>query len=411
MSKKYVIIVPDGMADYPIGELGGKTPMQYAQKPMMDYLASRSRVYGCVNNVPVGMVPESDTANLSILGYDPKIYSKGRSPLEALSMGVAMKSGDVAFRCNLVHISEDEDIYADKKMIDHSSDEISTKEADVLIKAIHEAFGTETRHFHTGVSYRHLMIWNNPPAISDSLVYDFMRPHDILGKTIREYLPAGEVGEIYLELMEKSYEVLVNHPINEARKKEGKRTANSIWFWSPGTKPALPEFTKKTELKGSVISAVDLIKGIGICAGMRSIDVDGATGNVDSNFTGKADAAIEAFKSGDDLVFLHMEAPDECGHRAELDKKVLSIELIDREVVKPVFDYLNSCREPFAVLALPDHPTPLELRTHSMEAVPFFIYDSECICEDKQICFDEVSSLKTGVLIPHGHSLIDLLIK
>ena len=284
---KYVVIIADGMADYKVDELGNKTPMEAANKPTMDLLA-RSSLVGTVLNVPVGMVPESDTANLAILSYDPKIYSKGRSPLEAVSMGLEMADNDTAFRCNVVTLSEDEQNYEDRIMLDHSADEISTPEAAELIKTVNEKLGTKLRRFFPGVSYRHCLLWENAPTA------DFMRPHDIIGRRIGEYLPNGKDGEIFLDLMKESYEILKDHPINQKRRANGKKPANTIWLWSPGKKPALPSFSEKWNIRGAVISAVDLIKGIGLCAGMTSIDVEGATGNIHTNFKGKADAAIKA---------------------------------------------------------------------------------------------------------------------
>ena len=312
---KYFVLVCDGMADRPIAALGGKTPMEAAVKPMMDTLAEKS-LCGTVSNVPEGMVPESDTANLAILSYDPKIYSKGRSPLEAMSMGLTMQPDETAYRCNVVTLSEDGD-YDDKIMIDHSADEISTVEADELIRTLEAKLGNAMRHFYTGVSYRHCLLWKNGDE-----TYDFARPHDIIGKRIGPYLPSGEAGKPFYDLMRASYDILKDHPVNVARRNAGKHPANSAWLWSPGKKPALPSFADKWGLRGAVISAVDLIKGIGICAGMTSIDVEGATGNVHTNYRGKADAAIEAFKDGYDFVFVHVEGPDECGHRAEVENKL-----------------------------------------------------------------------------------------
>lgn len=402
---KYLVLIPDGMADEKIEQLGGRTPMEAAKKPTMDMLAKRS-IVGTVSNVPEGMVPESDTANLAILSYDPKVYSKGRSPLEAVSMGIDMKPEDTAYRCNIVTVSDEEGIsYEERTMIDHSADEITTEEADVLIKALDEHFGNERRKFYTGVSYRHCLIVKN--GIDR---YDFMRPHDILGKRIGDYLPSSEdEGKEFLDIMRESFDVLNHHPINEARRKRGLRPANSAWFWSPGKKPQLPSFKDKWGLNGTVISAVDLIKGIGLCAKMRSVDVDGATGNVHTNYSGKAKAAIEAFQNGADLVYVHVEAPDECGHRAEIENKVLAIELIDAKILSPVYEYLCSCGDSFKIMVLPDHPTPIRLRTHTIAPVPFMIYDSrephlgvELFCEE--------SAAKTGVYLPEGHKLMQKLI-
>ena len=400
---KYLVLVCDGMADRKIPELDNRTPMEAANKPMMDMLSAKS-ICGTVSNVPEGMVPESDTANLAILSYDPKVYSKGRSPLEAMSMGLTMTPDDTAYRCNVVTLSDDED-YDNKIMIDHSADEITTAEADELIKALEEKLGNEMRHFYTGVSYRHCILWKN-----SSDTYNFMRPHDILGRCISEYLPSGEDGKPFYELMRASYDILKDHPVNVARRNAGKRVANSAWLWSPGKKPALPSFKEKWGLKGAVISAVDLIKGIGICAEMTSIDVEGATGNVHTNYDGKADAAIKAFKDGYDFVFVHVEGPDECGHRAEIENKVLSIEKIDSIILKKVYDYLCECGEDFKIYVLPDHPTPIEIRTHSMEPVPFFIYSSKK--EEKGVSvFTEKTAEDTGLYYPDGSLLLGEIIE
>ncbi len=400
---KYLILIPDGMADVPVAELDGLTPMQKASKPMMNMLASKSLV-GTVSNVPEGMVPESDTANMAILSFDPKVYSKGRSPLEAVSMGIEMQPDETAYRCNVVTLSEEQNAYEDKIILDHSADEISTEEADKLIKTLEEKLGNDMRKFYTGVSYRHCLIWKNG---NDK--YNFMRPHDILGKRIGEYLPkANDGGEEFLKLMKESYDILKDHPVNLARKARGLKPANSAWLWSPGKKPQLPSFEEKWELKASVISAVDLIKGIGLCAGMNSIDVEGATGNVHTNYKGKADAAIKAFSDGFELVYVHVEGPDECGHRAEIQNKVLSIELIDQKILAPVYEYLHASGEPFKIMVLPDHPTPICKRTHTMDAVPFFIYSSECLKSGTDR-FDEFTAKDTGYYVPNGYTLMNLL--
>ncbi len=402
---KYLILIPDGMADEKINALGDLSPMEKADKPCMEALAKKSLV-GTVSNVPEGMVPESDTANMAILSFDPKIYSKGRSPLEAMSMGLTMAPDQTAYRCNVVTLSEDEENYDDKTILDHSADEITTPEADELIRALEEKLGNEYRKFYTGVSYRHCILWKDG---NDK--YDFMRPHDILGKCIKDYLPKAENGgEEFYELMKKSYDILNDHPVNEERRRRGLRPANSAWLWSPGKKPQLPSFKEKWGLNASVISAVDLIKGIAICAGMRSIDVEGATGNVHTNYDGKANAAIEAFKNGSDLVYIHVEAPDECGHRAETDNKVLSVELIDKKILAPVYEYLKSSGEDFKIMVLPDHPTPVRLRTHTIDPVPFMIYSS--IDERKGVDkFNEQSAAATGVYVENGYELMGMLVE
>ncbi len=401
---KYFVLIPDGMADEPIEALGGITPMQKANKPTMDALAKVSKV-GTVSNVPDGMVPESDTANLAILSYDPKVFSKGRSPLEAVSIGIEMQADETAYRCNVVTLSDNGEDYDDKIILDHSADEISTAEADELIKALEAKLGNELRRFHTGISYRHCLIWKNGDD-----TYDFTRPHDILGKRIGEYLPSRENGgEEFYKLMRESFDILNHHPVNEARRARGLKPANSAWLWSPGKKPQLPSFSEKWGLNATVISAVDLIKGIGLCAGMRSIDVEGATGNVHTNYKGKADAAIQAFADGADYVYVHVEGPDECGHRAELENKVLSIEKIDSEILCPVLNYLRESGEPFKVMVLPDHPTPIRLRTHTIHPVPYLIYSSEKN-EDGVATFSEESAAAKGNYCQNGYTLMETLV-
>ena len=402
---KYLILIPDGMADTPLEALGNLTPMQKANKPVMDTLASKALV-GTVSNVPEGMVPESDTANMAILSFDPKVYSKGRSPLEAVSMGIVMQPDETAYRCNVVTLTEEQDDYEDRIIVDHSADEITTEEADKLIKTLEAEMGNEFKKFYTGVSYRHCLIWKNGDD-----KYNFMRPHDILGKRIGEYLPKKEDGGAeFLELMKRSYDILKDHPVNVARKARGLKPANSAWLWSPGKKPQLPSFKEKWGLDAAVISAVDLIKGIGLCAEMSSIDVEGATGNVHTNYDGKAQAAIDAFKNGKELVYVHVEGPDECGHRAETENKVRAIELIDEKILAPVYEYLKECGEDFKIMVLPDHPTPIEKRTHTIDPVPFFIYSS---AQKKEGCsaFDEFSANAMNYYVPAGYTLMELLTK
>ena len=399
---KYLVLIPDGMADVSIDSLGGLTPMEKANKPTIDLLAKRSYV-GTVSNVPDGMVPESDTANLAILSYDPKVFSKGRSPLEAVSMGIEMQPDETAYRCNVVTLSDDGD-YESKIILDHSADEITTPEADKLIKALDEKLGNEYRKFYTGVSYRHCLIWKNG---NDK--YNFMRPHDILGKQIGEYLPKVENGgEEFRKLMKDSFEILNHHPVNEERRARGLRPANSAWLWSPGKKPQLPSFSEKWGLDAAVISAVDLIKGIGLCAKMESIDVEGATGNVHTNYDGKAAAAIDAFKRGRELVYVHVEGPDECGHRAEVENKVRAVELISEKILAPVYDYLKSCGEDFKIMILPDHPTPTYLRTHTIDPVPFMIFNSQKDYDGVNV-FSESSAAAKNNYLSDGYKLMDML--
>ena len=401
---KYLVVIPDGMADERVPALGDRTPMEAADKPCMDALCRRAEV-GTVLNVPKGMVPESDTANMAILSFDPKVYSRGRSPLEALSMGLEMQPDETAYRCNVVTLSEDED-YDHKIMLDHSADEISTEEADQLVRALEAHFGNEFRHFYTGVSYRHCILWRD-----GNDTYEFSRPHDIIGQCICDYLPSVQNGgEEFYRLMKESYEVLNHHPVNEARRARGLKPANSAWLWSPGKKPRLPNFKDKWGIDGTVISAVDLIKGIGLCAGMRSVDVEGATGNVHTNYDGKAQAAIGAFQDGADFVYVHVEGPDECGHRAEIDNKVRAIELIDKKILSPVYEYLKSTDEAFKIVVLPDHPTPLRIRTHSSDPVPYFIYSSEQEQDSGVASFSESTAAATGMYIPDGYTLLDRVI-
>lgn len=396
---KYIVVIGDGMADYPVEALGGKTPLMAAKKPNMDRMAAQGKV-GLVNNVPQDMVPESDTANLAVLGYSPKKYSKGRSPLEAVSMGIDMTPTETAYRCNTVALS-DGDVYEDLVILDHGADEIATEESAQLIRAVDEALGTEARKFYPGVSYRHCLIWDNAPE-----VLDFTRPHDILGKRIGEYLPQGKVGEPYLDIMKKSWEIMKDHPVNKSRRERGLLPANSLWIWGPGKKPQLPSFKEKHGLDATVISAVDLIKGIGLCAGMKVPDIEGATGNINTNFDGKAKAAVDALRGGDDLVYVHIEAPDECGHRAELENKIKSIELIDEKIIGYIENEMKKDGEDYRFLILPDHPTPLVRRTHTLDAVPYIIFDSKENLGGNVGCYDETfggkDGMKVGKYFPDG---------
>ena len=402
---KYIVILADGMADYPVDELGGKTPMEVAYKPNMDKLCRRGEV-GLSNNVPDNLSPGSDVANLSAMGYDPQKFYTGRSPLEAVSMGIDIKDTDMIFRCNVVNITEDEKEYEDKIITDHSADEISTEEARVLIEDVQRAFGDDTFSFYPGVSYRHALVWDKGPD-----EFELTPPHDILEKRIGDYLPKGENSKPLYDFMKRSYEILNNHPINIERSKKGLKKANTIWIWGEGKKPALESFEKLHGLKGSVISAVDLIKGIGICAKLNSIDVEGATGNIHTNFDGKAKACFDALKNGDDYVFVHMEAPDECGHRHEIENKVKSIELIDEKVVGYLVDKLEENSIDFSMMILPDHPTPLCLRTHTRDAVPYLIYDSTNPRDNNLDSFTEETAASTGICVEKGHELMKRFIK
>lgn len=365
---KYVLILGDGMADRPIPELEGKTPLEYAETPTMDELAGKSEI-GLVHTVPEGMSPGSDTANMSVCGYDPKVYYTGRSPLEALSIGVDMKETDVAVRTNIVTVSEDDLPYEQKTIIDHSSSEISTEDAAVLMEAVQKELGNEMFHFYVGTSYRHLLIWDRGSVV------ELTPPHDILGKTIGEYLPKEP---LLLEMQNRSYEILKDHPINIARKAAGLNPANSIWFWGAGTKPILTSFEEKTGKKAVMISAVDLLKGIAVGAGMDNKIVEGANGQLHTNYEGKAQAAIDALlKEGYDFAYIHVEAPDEMGHQGSVERKIQAIEFLDNRIIRKVKEALDASGEAYRMLILPDHPTPIEVRTHTSDPVPYLLYDNQ----------------------------------
>jgi 2,3-bisphosphoglycerate-independent phosphoglycerate mutase len=402
MNNKFVVVLGDGMADYPIPELKGKTPLQSAFKPNIDSLAQFAEI-GIVKTVPDGIAPGSDTANLSVLGYDPKKYSTGRSPLEAVSMGIQLSDTDIAFRCNLVTLSDDLE-YENKYMIDYSSDEISSEEASLLIDSINQEFLSDDILFHSGISYRHCMIWKDGPN-----KFKLTPPHDISDKRITEFLPLGDNSGILLEMMKRSYEILKDHPVNLARISNGLRPANSIWLWGNGTKPAVPKFIDKYGINGAVISAVDLIKGIGICAGLNSIDVEGVTGNIHTNYIGKAEAALNELENGSDFVYIHIEAPDECGHRYEIENKVKSIEFIDKLVVGTIIEGLKKY-ENYSIMVLPDHPTPLSLRTHTSEPVPYIIYRSYDRKKSIAESYDEFEAQKSNIYIEDGFKLMDRFI-
>lgn len=394
---KYIVVLGDGMADYPIDELNEKTPLEYAHTPVMDELAQKSEI-GQVHTIPAGMKPGSDTANLSVLGYDPKKYYTGRSPLEALSIGVPMKDTDIAIRCNIVTVSDEEPDYKDKKMIDHSAGEISTEDADVLIQAVQEAFGNEMFHFYTGTSYRHLLIWDKGSVV------ELTPPHDILTKTIGTYLPKEK---LLADMMEKSYEILNNHPINVAREKAGLHKANSIWFWGAGTKPALDNFTEKTGKRGVMISAVDLLKGIGVGAGLKNIIVEGADGTLETNYEGKAQAAVDALtKDGYDFAYIHVEAPDEMGHQGSVERKIKSIEYLDQRVIRVVKEGMDASGEEYRMLVLPDHPTPIALRTHTSDPVPYMLFDSTNH-GSRMWHYNEREAAASGIDMPSGVALME----
>ena len=396
---KYVVVLGDGMADRPIAELGNQTPLAYAETPTMDQLSAVSEI-GMVHTIPDGMKPGSDTANLSVLGYNPRIYYSGRSPLEALSIGVDMKDTDIALRCNLVTLSEEEENYEDRTIIDHSSSEISTADAAVLLDAVREGLENETYKFYVGTSYRHLLIWDRGEVV------ELTQPHDVLGQTIGQYLPEDAV---LREMMKKSYDILVNHPINVERKKKGLNPANSCWFWGAGTKPDLSSFEEKTQLKGAMISAVDLLKGIAVGASMKVIEVEGANGGLNTNYEGKAQAAIEVLtKEGYDFAYIHVEAPDEMGHQGSVERKVKAIEYLDSRIIKPVKEGLEAAGEDFRMLVLPDHPTPICIRTHSSDSVPYLLYDSTNL-QKHDWKYNEAEGEASGNYVACGHEIIDYL--
>ena len=393
---KYVIILGDGMADEPIEELGGKTPLEYASTPNMDRLSKKSEV-GMVNTIPDGMKPGSDTANLAVLGYDPKRYYTGRSPLEALSIGVDMEENDIAIRCNLVTVSDDGLPYEEKTIIDHSSGEISTEDASVLLDAVRKELEDGNYQFYDGTSYRHCTIWKNGSVV------ELTPPHDILGREIGEYLPAENE---LREKMKKSYEILNNHPINVERAKKGLNKANSIWFWGAGTKPALDSFEGKFGKKGAMISAVDLLKGIAVGAGMCNIDVKGADGTLETNYEGKAEAAVKAVTGdGNDFVYVHVEAPDEMGHQGSVERKIKAIEYLDGRIIGPIYERMKELGEDFRMLVMPDHPTPISTRTHSSDPVPYMLYDSTKE-EEHTWKYNEKEAKESGNYIGEGYTLI-----
>lgn len=397
---KYIVVLGDGMADEPLEALGGKTPLEYAQTPCMDSLASMGHM-GLVQNVPSGMAPGSDVANLSVLGYDPKRSYSGRSPLEALSVGVKMEPDDVIFRTNIVTLTEEEP-YAEKTILDHSSGEIATEDADVLMDAIRSAFNSETVQFYTGTSYRHIMVWKKGKLVS------LEPPHDHLGTQIGPWLPKEPM---LREMMEESFPILNAHPMNLARAEAGKHKANSLWFWGAGTKPSLQNFEEKTGLKGAMISAVDLLKGIAVGAGMKVYQVPGATGSLDTNYEGKAQAAVKALlEDGCDFVYIHVEAPDEMGHQGLIHEKVQSIEYLDQRLIALVKKAMDDSGEDYRMLILPDHPTPIRVRTHTGSPVPFLLYDSTHP-EKKKAKYSEAEASATEDFEPNGYQLIDRLIQ
>ena len=394
------MLLGDGMADEPIEQLGGKTPLEYANTPTLDLLSRQSEI-GLVHTIPEGMKPGSDTANLSVLGYHPKKYYSGRSPLEALSIGVPMKDTDIALRCNIVTISEKEAVFEEKTIIDHSSGEISTEDCAVLLEAVKKELQDEIYQFYVGTSYRHCLIW------AHGSVMELSQPHDILGQVIGQYLPADEK---LLYMMKRSYEILVNHPINIERKKQGLNPANCCWFWGAGTKPALTSFEEKNGIKGMMVSAVDLLKGIAVGAGMGVALVEGANGGLHTNYEGKVQAALDALKGEYDYAYIHVEAPDEMGHQGSVERKVQAIEYLDQRVIAPLTKALDEANIEYRLLVMPDHPTPIRLRTHTADSIPYLLYDSAAP-KAENWNYNEREAKESGIFVKEGHTLIDRLLE
>lgn len=397
---KYIVVLGDGMADEPIDMLGGKTPLEYAKTPMMDKLAPKSEI-ALVHTIPDGMKPGSDTANLAVMGYNPKKYYSGRSPLEALSIGVDMKPTDIALRTNIVTLSEEDVPFEQRTILDHSSGEISTEDAAVLIEAVKKEFENDTYHFYVGTSYRHLLIWEQGEVI------ELAQPHDHLGEVIAPYMPKDP---ILRDMMVRSYDILNNHPINVERAAKGLNKANCLWFWGAGTRPALSSFEEKTGKSGVMISAVDLLKGIAVGAGMDVVEVEGATGSLHTNYEGKAMAAVQALLGGKDFAYIHVEAPDEMGHQGNVDNKVQSIEYLDQRVIRIIVEELTKAGEDFRMLVMPDHPTPIRCRTHTSDSIPYMLYDSTKPLDHAGMLYNEAMAKSTGKLVEHGYELIDRLL-
>lgn len=395
---KYVVVLCDGMADYPVPALGGKTPMMVAKKPHIDALAAKAEV-GLVRTVAPGLKPGSDVANMSVLGFDPHRFYTGRSPLEAASIGIDMKDSDVSLRTNLVTLSDKGEPFADKVIEDYCADDISTEEARQLIEAVQAAFGGGEYDFYTGVSYRHCLIWHGGTTELGNMT----PPHDITGKVIGPHLSTAETARPLLEMMEKSFDLLKDHPVNKARVAAGRRPANCIWLWGEGKRPALRPFEALYGIKGGMVSAVDLLKGIANCAGMEVAEVPGATGYIDTDFEGKAKAALDLL-TRNDLVYVHFEAPDECGHRNEPENKVKAIEMIDSRVL-PILEEGLEQYEDYKILLLPDHPTPIVTRTHASDPVPYLLYQKSAPKTEVDTINEETAKA-TGIYMENGPAMM-----
>lgn len=396
---KYVVVLGDGMADWPMESLNGGTPLSCADTPCMDELAGMSEI-GTVSTIPEGMAPGSDTANLSVMGYDPRKYYTGRSPLEALSIGVDMKESDVVYRCNLVTLTEEDVPYEEQRILDHSSGEISTEDAAVLFNDVCRELKNESCSFYVGTSYRHCLVWDNGKKL------ELTPPHDVLTQTVRDYLPQDEM---LLSMQKKSYEILKDHPLNRKRKEQGLNPANSFWFWGVGTKPVLTSFEEIYHKKGVMISAVDLLKGIAAGAEMDCRIVEGANGGLDTNYEGKARAGVKALtEEGYDFAYIHVEAPDEMGHQGSVERKIRSIEYLDQRLIRLVKEGLDASGEDYRMLILPDHPTPVEVRTHVAEPVPYLLYDSTAPRSHKRH-YNEKEALESGIKIEYGWDMMKYL--
>ena len=396
---KYVVVLGDGMADWPIESLNGGTTLSCAETPCMDELAKLSEI-GTVATIPEGMAPGSDTANLSVMGYDPRKYYTGRSPLEALSIGVDMKDSDVVYRCNIVTLTEEDAPYEEQRILDHSSGEISTEDADILLKDVCRELQNEVYHFYTGTSYRHCLVWEN------GQVLELTPPHDVLTQKIGPYLPEDEM---LLYMQKRSYEILKDHPLNKKRKEQGLNPANSFWFWGAGTKTILTSFEAIHHKKGIMISAVDLLKGIAVGAEMDRAAVEGANGGLHTNYEGKAQAAVDALtKKGYDFAYIHVEAPDEMGHQGSVERKIQSIEYLDQRLIRPVKEGLDAAGEDYRMLILPDHPTPVKVRTHVAEPVPYLLYDSTAP-EQHDWHYNEKEAADSGRTVSHGWDMMKYL--
>ena len=400
---KYVVLLCDGMADYPVPELGNKTPMEAAHKPAMDALARESEL-GMMKTVPEGLPAGSDVANLSVIGYNPTECYSGRSPLEAANLGVQMRDDDVALRCNLVTLSAEPD-YAAKTMVDYCAGDISTNEARALIETLQAAFGGGEFDFYTGTAYRHCLIWHGGKTALGKVT----PPHDISGRVIGDYLPTDPAAAKLLDMMKKSVELFRDHPVNVSRREKGLSPATSAWFWGQGSRPQLQNFEQKYGLRGAMVSAVDLLKGIARLSGMKVCLVDGATGYIDTNFEGKRDAALAALQSGCDYAYIHLEAPDECGHRGEVANKVKAIEEIDARILAPMLPKLREMGD-FTLLVCPDHPTPLSARTHAADPIPYLLYRSDRPLQSGITTFSEKTAAETGLYLPAAFEMLSRMI-